>query len=95
MNTVEVELKIKTTWGKYILNKDTWTRTEIYHLWDRADKRAKIHTKKRGTHRKEVNVDTVDSTNSETDIQDGEGFANAPKIFTNPSYATTIPLTEL
>ena len=30
----------------------------------------------------------------ETDIQDGEGFAYAPKIFTNPNYDTTKPLTE-
>ena len=58
------------------------------------DRRVKIHTKKRRTNRKEVYVDTVDSTNSETDIQDGEGFAYAQKIFTNPNYATTIPLTE-
>ena len=37
-----------------------------------------------------VNIDTpVDSTNTETDIQDGEGFAYAPKIFTNPNYALT------
>ena len=49
---------------------------------------------KRRTSRKEVNVETVGSTNSETDIQDGEGFAYAPKIFTNPNFATTIPLTE-
>ena len=94
MNTVEVELKIKTTQGKYTLNKDTYTRTERYPPWDRADKRTKIHSKKRRASRKEVNVDTVDSTNSETDIEDGEGFAYAPNIFTNPSYATTMPLTE-
>ena len=36
----------------------------------------------------------MDSTNLETDVQDGEGFAYVPKIFINPSYATTIPLTE-
>ena len=92
--TVEVELEIKTTRGKYTFNKDTYTRTERYHPWDRADRRAKIHTKKNRTNRKEVNVDTVDSTNSETDIQDGGGFAYAPKIFTNPNYAATVPLTE-
>ena len=32
-NTFEVELKIKTTRGKYTLNKDTYTRTEKYHPW--------------------------------------------------------------
>ena len=61
------------------------------------DRRTKIHTKKWRTSRKQVNVetvDTVDSTNSETDIQDREGFAYVPKIFPNPNYATTIPLTE-
>ena len=49
-NTVEVELKIKTTRGKYILIKDAYTRTEKYHPWDRADRRAKVHTiRKRNT----------------------------------------------
>ena len=95
LNTVEVELKIKMTRGKYTLNKDTYSRTERYHPWDRADRRAKIHVKKRKTNRQgKVSVDTVDTTNSETNIQDGEGFAYAPTIFTNPNYAATIPLTE-
>ena len=31
MNTVEVELKIKTTRGKYTFNKDTCTRTDTIH----------------------------------------------------------------
>ena len=94
-NMVEVELKIKTTQGKYTLIKDTCTRTERYHPWDRVDRGAKIHTMKRRTSRKEmVSVNTVDSTNSEMDIQDREGFAYAPKIFTNPNYAVTVPLTE-
>ena len=39
-NTVKVELKIKMTRGKYTLNKDTYSRTERYHPWDRADRRA-------------------------------------------------------
>ena len=41
-----------------------------------------------------VSVDSVDSTNSEMDIQDGEGFAYASKIYNNPNYAVTVPLTE-
>ena len=90
-NMVEVELKIKTTRSKYTLNKDTCTRTENYHPWDRADRRAQIHTKKRRMDRGEmVNIDTaIESSNSETDIQDGEGFVYTPKIFTNPNYALT------
>ena len=91
-NTIEVELKIKTTRGKYTLNKDTYTRTERYHPWDRADRRAQVHTKKRRTPRREmVKIDTpVDSTNSKTDIQDGEGFAYAPKVFTNTRLCNNI-----
>ena len=68
--------------------------TERYYPWDRVDRRVKVHTKKRRTGRKEVEVETVDSTNSETDIQEGEGFSFAPKIFTNSEFAATIPLTE-
>ena len=87
-------MKIKTTQSKYTFNKDSCTRTGRYNPWDRADRRAKVNTKKRTTSRKEVEVETVDSTNSEMDIQDGEGFSYAPKIFTNPEFVTTIPLTE-
>ena len=92
-NMVEVELKIKMTQGKYTLSKDTCMRTERCHPCDRMDRRAKVHTKKRRTSRKEVEVEMVDSTNSEMDIQDGEGFSFAPKICTNPEFATTFPLT--
>ena len=42
-NTVEVELKIKTTRGKYTLIKDAYTRTKRYHPWGRADRRAKAN----------------------------------------------------
>ena len=59
-NMVEVELKIKTTQGKYTFNEDTCSRTERYCPWDRANRRAKIHTKKRRTSRKQVEVETVD-----------------------------------
>ena len=95
-NMVEVELKIKTTRGKYTLNKDTYTRTERYHPWDRADRRAQIHTKKRRIPRRETfHIDTpIYSTNSETDIQDGKGFACAPKVFSNPEYVATLPQME-
>ena len=53
-----------------------------------------IHTKKRRTIRREADTETI-TTSSETDIQNGEGFSYPPKIFTNPEFAKTIPLTEL
>ena len=95
-NTVEMELKIKSTRGKYTLNKDTYTKTERCHPWDRVDRRAQIHIRKRRTPRRETaNIDTpVDSTSSEMDIPDGEGFVYAPKVFTDPDYVTTLPQTE-
>ena len=93
MNTVEVELKIKTTQGKYNLSKDTCMRTERYCPWDRVDRRTKIHTKKRRAIRREADTETK-TTSSETDIQDGEGFPYLPKVITNPEFAKIIPLTE-
>ena len=43
-----------------------------------------------------VNIDTpVDSTSSETDIPDGEGFAYAPKVFMDPDFMATVPQTEM
>ena len=90
--TVEVELK-KTTRGKYTLNKDACTRTERYCPWNRADRRTKIHTKRRRTTRREADTETV-TTSLETDIQNGKGFSYPPEILTNLEFAKTIPLTE-
>ena len=91
-DTVEVELKIKMIRGKYSLHKDTGMRTERYHPWDRADKRSKIHTKRRTT-RREVDSEIITS-NSETDVQTGKGFAYPPEIYTNPDFAKRISLTD-
>ena len=66
-------------------------RTERYHPWDRMDRRAKVHTKKREVVRREADVETV-STNSETDIPDREGFYYPSKVFTDPELAKTILL---
>ena len=71
-NAMEVEVKIKTTWGKYTLIQDDNSRTEKYHSWDRADRRSKIHTKRRRATRKEVINET--NTNSETNIPMAEEF---------------------
>ena len=90
-NTVEMELKIKTTRGKYTLHKDTCMRTERYHLWDRAGKRSKIHTRRRTAREVESKI----TSNSETDIQTGKGFAYPPEIYTNPEFAKTITLTDM
>ena len=86
-----VELKIKTTRGKYTLIKDAYTRTERYCPWDRANRGAQIHTRRRRTPQKEIKGKdtTIDnSTSSETDIPNGEGFGYVPKNFTDPNSPT-------
>ena len=90
-DTVEMELKIKTTRGKYTLHKDTCMRTERYHPWDRADKRSKIHTRRRTTRRE---VESEITGNSKTDIQTGKGFVYPTEIYTNLEFAKTITLTD-
>ena len=48
---------------------------------------------KRRAIRRKADTETI-TTTSKTDIQDGEGFSYPPKVFTNPEFAKTIPLTE-
>ena len=96
-NMVEVELKIKTTRGKYTLIKDAYIRTERYCPWDKADRRTQIHTRRRRTPQREIisKDTTVDNTtSSETDIPNGEGFGYAPKAYTDPNHAATLSPTE-
>ena len=41
-DALEVELKIKTKWGKFTLHTDQFTRREKYRAWRKATK-SKIH----------------------------------------------------
>ena len=93
-NVVKVELKVKTMMGKYTLIKDLYTRTERYCPWDRADRRVHIHTRRKRTPKRESKGkdNTIDhSTDSETDIPNGEGFGYPPQFFTDPNFAATLP----
>ena len=78
-DVVEVELKIKTKWGKYTLLKDFYTRTEKYRPWERADQCVRIHSKRRTPHHERVE-------GKRTYIPTGYGKGYPPKIFTNPNY---------
>ena len=51
---LEVEIKVKTKWGKYSMFQDTYTRTEKYHAWDRADRRSSVRTRRRRTPHREA-----------------------------------------
>ena len=72
-DTLEVEVKVKTKWEKHTLFQDTYTQTEKYCSWDRADKRSNVCTRRRRTPKREVHS-SHDNTTSETDIPVGEGF---------------------
>ena len=45
-DALEVELKIKTKWGKFTLHTDQFIRTEKYREWRKAN-RCEIHTSRR------------------------------------------------
>ena len=81
---LEVEVKVKTTWGKFTMIQNTHTRMEKYYTWVRAQ-RGHIKSRIGRTPHKATNVQTEDST-FETDIPTGQGFGYPPQIFTDPTY---------
>ena len=90
---LEVEVKVKTTWGKFSMVQDIHTRTEKYFMWEKADGRSTIKTRKRKAPCKMTTMQTEDNT-SETDVPMGQGFRYPPQVFTDPTYAMAIPQTE-
>ena len=38
VDTLEVEIKVKTKWGKHTMFQNTYTHTEKFHSLDRADR---------------------------------------------------------
>ena len=93
-DALEVEVKIKTKWGKYTMFQDTYTHTEKYHSWDRADMRSSVHTRRRRTPQREVMVSSNVNTNSETDVPVGEGVGYPSQVFTDPEYPASVSHTE-
>ena len=85
---IEVELKIKTKWGKYTLLKDFHTRMEKYRPWDRGSHWVRIHSRKRTPHHQKVVGNTI-STDSGTYIPNGKGIGYPPKVFIDPKDAAT------
>ena len=90
---LDVEVKVKTTWVKFTLVQDTHTRTERYHVWEKADGRSNVKTRKRKTPCQMTNRQTKHNA-SETDVPAGQGFGYPPQVFTDPMYAVIIPHTE-
>ena len=92
-DALEVEIKVKTNWGKFSMLQDIHTRTEKYHAWEKADGRSNVKTRKRKAPLKVTSIQTKDNT-SETDVPVGQGFEYPPQVFTDPRYAATVPYME-
>ena len=90
---LEVEIKVKTTWGKFSVLQDIHTRTEKYCVWEKADGRSNVRTRNRKAAYKVTNTQTKDNA-FKTDVPVGQGFRYPPQVFTDPRYVTTVPHTE-
>ena len=86
--TLEVEVKVKTTWEKFTMVQNTQTMKEKYHTWEKAQ-RCHIKSRKERTPCKAASVHTEDIT-SETEIPTGQQFGYPPQIFTDPTYTAAM-----
>ena len=69
---LEVDIKVKTKWGKFSMFQDSYTRTEKYCAWDRADRRSSVRARRRRTSHREVRSSHEENnTTSETDVAVG------------------------
>ena len=89
---LEVQIKVKTTWGKFAMVQDTHTRMEKYFTWEKAQ-RCHIRYRKRKIPHKMTDMQPEDDA-SETDVPTGQGFRYPPQIFTDPAYTATMTHTE-
>ena len=88
--TLEVEIKVKTKWGKFSMLQDIHTRTEKYCAWEKADRRSNVRTRKRKTPCREMTNMQTENNTSETDVPIGQGFRYPPQVFTHPKYAAVV-----
>ena len=86
-DTLEVELKIKTKWGKFTLHMDQFIRTEKYRAWRKAN-RCKIHSRRR-QHLSDSHLNA--SLDSGTFINHGQGLGYPPKIFIDSNMDQEFP----
>ena len=84
-DTVEGVLKVKTKWRKHTLIEDQYCRTEKFCSWDRADRKAKINTRRKrmpqctqNSNDNDNKGDSVESTESGTYIPTDEGLGYPP-----------------
>ena len=90
--TLQVEVKVKTTWGKFTMIQNTHTRMEKYRTWEKA-KRCYAKSKKGRTTSKAASVSTGDNT-SKTDMPTSQEFRYPPIIFTDPTHTQVMTHTD-
>ena len=90
--TLEIEVKVKTTWENFTMVQNTYPRMAKYHTWEKAQ-RCHVKSKKGRTPCKAASVHTEDNT-SETDIPTGQEYGYPPQIFTDTTYTAVMTLTD-
>ena len=90
--TLEIEVKVKTTWGKFTLAQNTHTRTERYHTWEKPWQ-CHIKSRKGRIPCKAASVHTGENS-SEIDIPTDLVFGNTPQNFTEPTYIAAVTHTD-
>ena len=90
-DVVEVELKIKTKLGKFILHTDHNTRMEKYRPWNKVSCH-RIHSRERQPYHERTDKPCLNcSTDSGTFIHSGQGMGYPPKTFIDSDSDGEIP----
>ena len=91
--TLEVEVKVKMTWGKFTMIQNTHTRMEKYHTWEKAQRCHVKSTKGRTLHK--VAIVHTDNNTLEIDMPTGQEFGHPPLIFIDPNPTAVMTHTDL
>ena len=72
--------------------QDTYTHTEKYCSWDRADRKSSVHTRRRRTPQREVIMSSNNNTNLETNVPVGECLQYPPQVVDDLEYAANVSI---
>ena len=87
-DALEVELNIKTKWGKFTLHTDQFTRTEKYRAWKKASC-CRIHSRRRQHNIGNFHLNV--SSDSGTFINSSQWMGFPPKVFIDSDTDQDIP----
>ena len=75
--------------------QDTYTHTEKFHSWDRADRRGSMHTRRRRIpHRGVIGSSHDNNATLRNRCSSGRSFRLPLQVFTDPKFVATIPHME-